>query len=287
MQLTALSLLALGASASIMDGPVRVTIGEKRMLDSRDLATIQGVIEQVGTQLSGLNQAATSFSGDVAPLQSAADALNKALADGKKTVDATTTITINDAVTLQASSQQLSMTASTLVQSLAAQKSAIEQAGLCDTVRQQSETINTNSQALIDSVVSKVPTEVQSVATTIVGGFTATLQQNSATFAQGNCTNAAGAAPAPGTGGAAAPTPAVSAPPAADGCSAPPLTMPGYLPSGLPAYTPTGATGASGLPYITGQPTGPGGAAPTYVTAGAAAAVVPAGLAFGFAALLL
>lgn len=172
-----------------------------RVVLERDLATIQGVIGDVSTKLTALNDAATAFSGDATGLTSASSDLSSTIKSGTSTVQATETLTLTDAVSLQSTVGGLQTSAQTLVDNLASKKSAIEQAGLCDIVLQQSQGLSTDSQALIDAVVSKVPQEAQSIAQGLVAGFTATLQQNQANFAQGNCTNASG-----GGGGGSTPT---------------------------------------------------------------------------------
>lgn len=172
-----------------------------RVVLERDLATIQGVIGDVSTKLTALNDAAQSFSGDASGLTSASSDLSSTIQSGTSTVQGTDALTLTDAVSLQSTVQGLQSNAQTLVDNLASKKSAIEQAGLCDTVLQQSQGLSTDSQALIDAVVSKVPQEAQSIAQNLVAGFTATLQQNQANFAQGNCTNASG-----GGGGGSTPS---------------------------------------------------------------------------------
>lgn len=190
-----LTLAAMAAGACATNLP--------RVVLERDLATIQGVIGDVSTKLTALNDAAQSFSGDASALTSASTDLSNTIKSGTTTVQGTDQLTLTDAVSLQSTVQGLQSNAQTLVTNLAGKKSAIEQAGLCDTVLQQSQGLSTDSQSLIDAVVSKVPQEAQSIAQNLVAGFTATLQQNQANFAQGNCTNASGG----GGGGGSSSTP--------------------------------------------------------------------------------
>ncbi|KAG6356085.1 hypothetical protein INS49_015470 [Diaporthe citri] len=190
-----LTLAAMAAGACATNLP--------RVVLERDLATIQGVIGDVSTKLTALNDAAQSFSGDAGALTSASSDLSSTIKSGTSTVQGTDQLTLTDAVSLQSTVQGLQSNAQTLVDNLASKKSAIEQAGLCDTVLQQSQSLSTDSQSLIDAVVSKVPQEAQSIAQNLVAGFTASLQQNQANFAQGNCTNASGGG---GGGGGSAPS---------------------------------------------------------------------------------
>ncbi|KAK2602942.1 hypothetical protein N8I77_009436 [Diaporthe amygdali] len=262
-----LTVAALAAGACATNLP--------RVILERDLATIQGVIGDVSTKLQALNTAAQGFSGDASALTSASSDLSSTIKSGTSTVQGTDALTLTDAVSLQSTVQGLQGNAQTLVDNLSSKKSAIEQAGLCDTVLQQSQGLSTDSQALIDAVVSKVPQEAQSIAQNLVAGFTATLQQNQANFAQGNCTNASG-----GSGG---------------GGSTPTSTGSGSSPSSAKSSstkpTATGGGGGSSGGSNATRTTGAGGATPTSSTpatfTGAAVAnAVPVGL-LGLLALLL
>lgn len=210
----------------------------------RDLATIQGVIGDVSTKLTALNDAAKSFSGDAGALTKASTDLSSTIQSGTSTVKGTSALTLTDAVSLQSTVQGLQSNAQTLVDNLSSKKPAIQQAGLCDTVLQQSQGLSTDSQALIDAVVGKVPQEAQAIAQNLVAGFTATLQQNQANFAKGNCTNASGG----GGGGGSAPSSSASA----SSSSASASTLP----------TTTGGGGSSGH-GSNATHTGSGGASPT------------------------
>lgn len=214
-----------------------------RVVLERDLATIQGVIGDVSTKLDALNSAAQSFSGDAAGLTQASSDLSSTIQSGTSTVQGTDALTLTDAVSLQSTVQGLQGTAQTLVDNLGSKKSAIEQAGLCDTVLQQSEGLSTDSQGLIDAIVGKVPQEAQSIAQNLVAGFTSTLQQNQANFAQGNCTNAAGGGGG-GGGGSSAPSSSAS-------------------PSTLPTATGGGGGSSGGGSSSNATHTGSGGATPT------------------------
>lgn len=218
--------------------------GLPRVVLERDLATIQGVIGDVSTKLTALNDAAQSFSGDAGALTSASSDLSSTIQSGTSTVQGTDALTLTDAVSLQSTVQGLQGNAQTLVDNLASKKSAIEQAGLCDTILQQSQSLSTDSQALIDAVVGKVPQEAQSIAQNLVAGFTSTLQQNQANFAQGNCTNASG-----GGGGSTTTTTTGSgsspSSPASSSASSPTATGGGGSSGGGSNATHTGSGGAS------------------------------------------
>lgn len=257
-----LTLLALGATASATNTPTRVTV-TKRVIMERDLATIQGVLASVSSSLSALNAAATASPIDIAALTTASNNLNDALTSGASTVQGTSDISVNDAITLQSSSADLQTTAQTLTDSLNAAKPQIQNAGACSAVREQVATINTNSQTLINAVVSKVPMEIQSVAAGIVSGFTATLQQNTGNYAEGSCVDAAGA------GGGASSSSSASASETSSAATG----------ATTPTASATTGGGATGTTPATSQT--------SFATAGAGAVAVPVGMGLAFAALLL
>ncbi|POS76782.1 cell wall protein [Diaporthe helianthi] len=238
----ALTLAALVAGVYATNLPIVIL--------ERDLATIQGVISDVSTKLTALNDAAQSFSGDAGALTQASSDLSSTIQSGTSTVQGTDTLTLTDAVSLQSTVQGLQSNAQTLVDNLASKKSAIEQAGICDTVLKQSQGLSTDSQALIDAVVGKVPQEAQSIAQNLVSGFTATLEQNQANFAQGNCTNASGGGGGGGGG-------------ASSGPSSPAAAASSHHSSASPTARPTATGGGGGGKGSNATHTGSGGASPT------------------------
>lgn len=284
---------ALGVTATAV-----VVDDEPPTLVRRDLATVTQVVEAVGQSLSALDQAVTSFSGDVAPLNSAAQALETVVTEGATTIQNTPEpLSQTDALALQAPIGALQTQGEQLVANLDAQKDAIQQAGLCGVVREQGAALTTNSQALIDAIVAKVPTELQSIATQLADGFVQVLQQNEANFAEGSCVDAAGSG-GDGGGDASPPPPTTSGGGGGGGGLLPPPTSsPTTGGGGGGGGAPPGQTSASRSNSGTLRPTGAtpttGGGAqntsrPTVVTAAAVANAVPlGGFAFMLAALMV
>lgn len=190
MKFTILSVLALGASATVVgDTPSHV---------ERDLPTITGVINSVGSKLNDLDMAAQAYNGgDVTALVNAGNALKDTTAQGITTVQGTSQISLNEAVSLQPTVTTLQNTANKLVNDLAAKKPQIQQASMCSVVRDQSTQLNDQSRQLIDAMTSKVPTGAQAIAAQLASGFTKALQTNQATWANGNCTDAGGSSTSP------------------------------------------------------------------------------------------
>ncbi|KAI3390790.1 hypothetical protein diail_8659 [Diaporthe ilicicola] len=248
-----------------------------RVILDRDLATIQGVIGDVSTKLQALNTAAQGFSGDAGALTSASSDLSNTIKTGTTTVQGTSNLSLTDAVSLQSTVQGLQGNAQTLVTNLAGKKQAIEQAGLCSTVLQQSQGLSTDSQSLIDAVVSKVPQEAQSIAQNLVAGFTSTLQQNQANFAQGNCTNSGG-----GSGGG-------GSTPSSTGSGSSPSSASASKTSAKPTATGGGGGGSSrgNATRTTGSGSAPTSSTPATFTGAAVANGIPIAGLLGLAAFLL
>lgn len=284
MQFTTVSLfaLALGVSASVIgDTPSRV---------ERDLPTITTVINNVGDKINALDQAATSYNGgDATAFEAAGTALEDTISSGVTTVQGTSNLTLNDAIALQSQVTTLQSSAEKLVSDLASKKTQIQEANLCATVLDQSTRLNSLSQQLIDAITAKVPAAAQSIAAQLTAGFTATLQQNQANFASGNCTNAGGSSGSASSSSASASATASSTAATATGSSATSSA------TGVTTSKPTATGGGSSVrPTASGSRTtgGAGGASPTSsivtVNGGAALQVGSlGGLALGFAAMLL
>lgn len=186
---------ALGASANMLDdAPTKV---------QRDLATVSNVVQAVAQSITALDNAVQNFQGsnDMQNLNNAASALENVITQGTSAIQGTAALSVNDAISLQGLVGSLETEGQRLVFNLANKKPQIQQANMCDSVRQQSDQLTSNSQNLINAVVGKVPTELQGVAGQFAQAFTDTLRQNSANFAPGNCSNANGQQGGGGGGG--------------------------------------------------------------------------------------
>ncbi|KAK6212202.1 cell wall protein [Colletotrichum tabaci] len=174
--------LAMGVFA---EPPTRVVV-------ERDLATIQGVIQQVGNQLKELNKAVEGFNGDLNSLATAAGGFTNVLNQGTQQVQGTSEITLNEALQLQQFVSSLQSDGNALTKNLEKKKPEFEKANLCGVISSQIGSVGDGAKKLIDAVVSKVPQSVQSVASQLAGSFASTLTSTQQTFAEGNCTNANG-----------------------------------------------------------------------------------------------
>lgn len=236
----------------------------------RDFAPYKKVLDAVGSGISNLDSAVNSYSGDKKPLLDASDALVKAISSGKTTVDGLDPLTDIDATGLVAPVTDLNTKGDALVADLKKKRDTVSKAGECATVRKSVADINTNSQALIKSVIGKVPPAFQALAAQLAGKLTTTLNQASDDFSEANCKDS--------TGGGSS-----SAAPPASSSAAPPASSSAAPSGGSSSAKPTG----SATPTPTPTPTPSGTKPPTVPTAGAAAFAPAGALAMAVAALIL
>lgn len=172
-------------------------LAEDWTLPKRDVGTIQTVIMNAQNALTQLDTTVKAFNGqDFQPLAADAANLKNVLTQGTQQIQGTTPISANDAVSLQGSLGPVQTAAQTLSTDLAAKKTQVEQASLCDLVFSQTKDIGTAAKGLIDATVQKTPPEIQQVAGQLTAQFTQQLDDVSNNFATGNCTNASGGAAA-------------------------------------------------------------------------------------------
>ncbi|OAA36635.1 cell wall protein [Metarhizium rileyi] len=162
---------------------------------------VKAVLESVEGAITSLNTAAKSFDGNVDAVKSKSEALVSTLKAGKSKIDGSSDLTLTDALGLTTPVQALTKKGQSLADDFKARRSDVEKAGACGTVRSQLTEINTNSEALIKSVVGKVPKDAQSVAQTLASGLTKVLKQAEGDFSEENCKDS-GKSSATETGGA-------------------------------------------------------------------------------------
>lgn len=261
MKFSLVAIAATGAAAAVVE---------------RDGTLVNGVIASVQSGIEKLDSAVNSYNGDKGPLVSASDALVAAIKAGKTKVDGSGELSDTDAVALIDPVNKLTAASKKLVDDLTSKRDQVEKAGECDTVRGQLQDISTNSEALVKSIVSKVPDSLQSTAASLSAGVKKQLDQANSNFSEANCKNASGggSTSAPGGGSTSAPGTETSAP--ATETSAPATE------TSAPA-TETGS--ATGTP--TGGETPTATNTPPVITAGAASFAPAAALAAVAAAFAL
>ncbi|TLS30024.1 hypothetical protein PpBr36_03199 [Pyricularia pennisetigena] len=186
MQLS--SLLVFVGAVAALDIPTNVRRDAPTKVE-RDLATISRVVTDVDGKIKDLTDSIKNFNGDPSGISKSSSSLMSTLKQGASDVNAGTSITLNEAITLQAQVSGLQSDSNNLISALSDKKKAFEDASLCGVIYQQSGDLGTNAKSLIDAVVSKVPQDVQSLAQQVASGFSKTLMDTQAQFAPGNCTN--------------------------------------------------------------------------------------------------
>ncbi|KAM0283747.1 hypothetical protein ACHAQH_002336 [Verticillium albo-atrum] len=188
---THLTLLAMALSPALAEKPTPAG-REAPALVARDLATVTGVINQVGTGISSLDRAVQSFTTDPTQVQQASQQLINTFRQGATSIQGSTELTLQEAIQLQQLVGGLQSSGQSLVRNLQAKKPAFQQANLCDIVRSQVADVTTGASGLIDAIVGKVPQAAQQIAAQMAAGFTRTLQESAQGFSAQNCVNAGG-----------------------------------------------------------------------------------------------
>ncbi|KAK2070427.1 hypothetical protein P8C59_004917 [Phyllachora maydis] len=195
------SIIALaGGATAQLSLPVFVHRSvEETLLIKRDLATIQQVVTDLGTSLNNLDTAVKGFTAGDMPAQmnviSSASSLVSMIQSGTAKIAASSNITLNDAVMLQAQTSGLMTTSNTLITDLTSIKPEAEKAGACEVVQGYTQQVSDGIMGLLKVVVSKIPEAAQTLAMSATSGLTGSLAQIQGVYASGNCTDAPGVAP--------------------------------------------------------------------------------------------
>jgi len=167
------SILAVAVSAI---AEPTLTEREPATLVERDLATVTQVLSTISQQVDSLDTAVKGFSGDISAVQSASSELLSTIKSGTSKVAGTSPLTLNEATTVAGSVTGLNSSVATVVSDLISKKSAIVAAGQGGAILQSLQDQKSASQALADAITSKVPTELQAVATQLSSGIASSLQ---------------------------------------------------------------------------------------------------------------
>ncbi|KAM3453798.1 hypothetical protein MY3296_003459 [Beauveria thailandica] len=236
----------------------------------RDATVVKGVISTVNTDIQAVKSAVDAYKGDKSALVKAADQLVSDLKAGKTKVEGGPDLTASDAVDLGSGVQDLAKTGSSLTEALQAKKSDVEKAGECKTVQDQIADITTNSKALIDAVVKKVPENAQPIAQELSSQLTTQLEKAEQSFKDcKNSGNGGSSSTGAGSSGTATATGTGSATKTGTGSA----TATHSKPEAVTTSCTRSATGTGGVTPTSSQVTIPTGAAAIYAPAGVFAAV--------------
>ncbi|KAM3455539.1 hypothetical protein MY3296_002250 [Beauveria thailandica] len=219
----------------------------------RDLATVTSVLNDVGIDLDGLNTAIKNFNGDPNPVLDASNKAIQGLKDGDAKVQPLPELSLNDALGLTGPAKDLQTKGDALLASIKGSKDIIAKADMCEVTLLQVSDLKTAADALIKSVVSKVPAAAQSIAQGLVSPLQQALTEAKDLFSSANCQNSGGGG---GGGSSSQPTsaPTSTEPPATTSTEAPASTT-----TEAPATTTTEApaTTTTEPPMTTSAPTVP------------------------------
>jgi hypothetical protein len=186
----ALGLFGLAAAESLM---------------RRQASTVVNVVNGIDTQVKSLDQAIQAFNGNPQQLLSASQQVLSATQQGVSTVNGVSTLSLNDALTIQQPVQTLTTDLNQTITDLIAKKSALVSAGEGATVEQNLQQQLTAAQQLSQAISSKVPQEVASLAQQLSQGIINAIQAGITAF-QGTGGSTSGGSSASGGSGGSAPT---------------------------------------------------------------------------------
>ncbi|KJK63735.1 Hydrophobic surface binding protein A [Aspergillus parasiticus SU-1] len=169
MKFSVVSILTLGLTAGALAAPANM---------ERDLPTITGVLSGIGPKVDALDSAIQAYTGgDVTKVQQASDSLVDAINAGTTKVSGTSNLSGGDALGLPGPVNDLKQKITTAVTHLSGKKSQIVQAGkgaqtYNDLIQQK-----TAAKKLSDAIVSKVPENLQNLASGIAGGISDAIEK--------------------------------------------------------------------------------------------------------------
>ncbi|KAG6091386.1 hypothetical protein E4U30_007048 [Claviceps sp. LM220 group G6] len=169
-------------------------------LNGRDFSAVSDSLSTIKSNIESLNAAVKAGDTDPAPLLKASNTLIQSIKQSKEKIDGSSELALTDAVKLTQPVQDMAKLSQDLVDNLKAMRGTIEKLGYCEAVRTQTSSINDGSQALIKSVVSKVPQEAQDIASQLSSGLVKILAQAQEDFSDKNCKNSAAGAAEPSDG---------------------------------------------------------------------------------------
>lgn len=159
-------------------------------IDPRDLASVKQVLATVQSGIDALTSAAQGFDGSIQPVVDSSNKLVDSINAGTDAIKALDILKSGDAFGLLSPVKELQQHAQSLDDEFKARVSTIEQAKGCATSRTQLDKIATAAKSLIDTLVSKVPTVLQSVAKDQANKINGVLADAQANLAADKCVDA-------------------------------------------------------------------------------------------------
>lgn len=155
-------------------------------LENRDLATIQGVLTSISNQVDQVDNAVKAFNGDSGPLTDANNKLVDTIKSGTSTAQSQPEMSQSDAVQVASYVQTLNSSVATVVDDIISKKSSLCGAGQGNTVLTSLQDQKTASGELADTLTSKTPAALQTIAKQLSSGIASSLQRAVDAFSS-NC----------------------------------------------------------------------------------------------------
>lgn len=156
----------------------------------RDLASITGVLANVQTGLDDLDANVQAWTTDFTCLFNAYHSLLSIFDAGTQTVEASANLTLEDAVGILPSVDELKKHAESLVDGLKSKLDLFEDNHLCKVLAYEIDyPLHDRSSKLIDAIVSKILADAQEIAKDQAQGFADIIAEAKALFSPANCTD--------------------------------------------------------------------------------------------------
>ncbi|KAJ2984310.1 hypothetical protein NQ176_g69 [Zarea fungicola] len=153
----------------------------------RDGTAVKAVLSSIQSGIDSLTVAAKDFNGSIQPVSEESNKLIDVIASGTATIRDSTNLGIGEVFGLISPVKELHQHAQMLSDEFKGRISTIEQARSCTFTRDQLGRISDGTSALIDALVSKVPSAAQGVAMNQASKITAIIEDAKASLAEDKC----------------------------------------------------------------------------------------------------
>ncbi|KAK3186912.1 hypothetical protein K4F52_004356 [Lecanicillium sp. MT-2017a] len=153
----------------------------------RDLQTFRNVMAAVQTKTDALDAAVNAYNGNVQPVSDAADDLVDTVDSGNTQLVGQPQLSLSDTLVLNQDVTAFKSHARTLVDDLKAKRPQVITDGHCGLVRDKITEINSSSDTLINTLVSKVDPAAKAIAEGQAKDIRAILQDAKDSYSTANC----------------------------------------------------------------------------------------------------
>ncbi|BDD61227.1 hypothetical protein MPDQ_004718 [Monascus purpureus] len=254
------TLLTLGLAAGAMATPTKTA--RQPSLVERDVAAVTSVLSAVQGKVQSLDTAIKGWNGGaIDSVLSASDDVVSTINDGVNTIKGSGELSTSDALSLPGPVNDLTDVVKTTIDDLNAKKDQVEKACAVPATQDALKKQYDAAKDLSDTIVSKVPESLASIAQNLAAGITDAIQKginayqdakNADSCSASSSSSAGGststAAPTGGAGGSPSSSSAV-VPTASSSAVPPPAGTPGA--SSTPVVSPTGGASTPAVPTPT------------------------------------